>query len=191
MNAFPRRPMKHGVSTSSPISSPMGAVSRTDRRRRVHAEALAIEIGSRLRGEHVVATLDRIALQRRKPHTVRRHGSEFSGGCWTVAYHHKVRIDFSRPGKPTITATGNVQWLSADECLNVHWFETLDQPARSSRLGGAITMRVASHALGEAAPMILPANRKLTDSAKCRKRRKLALSSVRRPQHLKGHCLKL
>lgn len=44
------------------------------------------------------------------------------------AYHHKVRIDFSRPGKPTDncyveTFNGSLR----DECLNVHWFESLGQ----------------------------------------------------------------
>ncbi len=44
------------------------------------------------------------------------------------AYHHGVRIDFSRPGKPTDncfieTFNGSLR----DECLNVHWFETLEE----------------------------------------------------------------
>jgi putative transposase len=93
-------------------------------------EALAIEVGSRLRGEHVVATLDRVALQRRKPHYLFvDNGSEFSGRLLDLwAYHHKVRIDFSRPGRPTDncyveTFNGSLR----DECLNIHWFETLDQ----------------------------------------------------------------
>jgi putative transposase len=57
------------------------------------------------------------------------NGSEFSGRLLDLwAYHHKVRIDFSRPGKPTDncyveTFNGSLR----DECLNVHWFETLDQ----------------------------------------------------------------
>jgi putative transposase len=43
------------------------------------------------------------------------------------AYHHGVRIDFSRPGKPTDncfveTFNGSLR----DECLNVHWFESLE-----------------------------------------------------------------
>jgi putative transposase len=42
------------------------------------------------------------------------------------AYHHGVRLDFSRPGKPTDnsyveTFNGSLR----DECLNVHWFESL------------------------------------------------------------------
>ena len=66
-------------------------------------EALAIEVGPQLRGEPVVATQDRMELQRRKPHYLFvDHGSEFSGRLLDLwAYQHKVPTDFSRPGKPT------------------------------------------------------------------------------------------
>jgi len=93
-------------------------------------EALAIAVGARLGAHDVVATLDRIAAQRRKPNYLFvDNGSEFSGRLLDLwAYHHKVRIDFSRPGKPTDncfveTFNGSLR----DECLNVHWFETLDE----------------------------------------------------------------
>ena len=42
------------------------------------------------------------------------------------AYQHKVRIDFSIPGKPTDNAY--VESFNATlrrECLNAHWFESL------------------------------------------------------------------
>ena len=44
------------------------------------------------------------------------------------AYHHGVRLDFARPGKPTDnsyveTFNGSLR----DECLNVHWFKTLSE----------------------------------------------------------------
>ena len=93
-------------------------------------EALAIEVGQRLKGEDVVATLDRILSTRGKPKFLFvDNGSEFSGRMLDLwAYHHKVRIDFSRPGKPTDncyveTFNGSLR----DECLNVHWFESLGQ----------------------------------------------------------------
>jgi len=48
------------------------------------------------------------------------------------AYQHQVRIDFSRPGKPTDNA--HVESFNATlrrECLNAHWFESLqDAQAR-------------------------------------------------------------
>jgi len=92
-------------------------------------EALSIEVGQRLRGEHVVAALNRLAAQRRAPkYLFVDNGSEFSGRLLDLwAYHHQARIDFSRPGKPTDnchieTFNGSFR----DECLNLHWFETLE-----------------------------------------------------------------
>ena len=92
-------------------------------------EALAIDIGQRLKGEDVVATLDRIRLSGRQPkYLFVDNGSEFSGRMLDLwAYHHKVRIDFSRPGKPTDnsyveTFNGSLRY----ECLNVHWFESIE-----------------------------------------------------------------
>ncbi len=95
-------------------------------------EALAIEVGQRLKGEHVVSALNRIAARR----GARRHlfvdngnGSEFSGRLLDMwAYHYRAKIDFSRPGKPTDnchieTFNGSFR----DECLNLHWFETLGE----------------------------------------------------------------
>lgn len=61
------------------------------------------------------------------------NGSEFSGRLLDLwAYHHKVQLDFSRPGKPTDnsfveTFNGSLR----DECLNVHWFESLRDASAS------------------------------------------------------------
>ena len=92
-------------------------------------EALAIEVGQRLGGEHVVAVLNRLAAQRQAPkYLFVDNGSEFSGRLLDLwAYHWKARIDFSRPGKPmdncyVETFNGSLR----DECLNVHWFETIE-----------------------------------------------------------------
>ncbi len=93
-------------------------------------EALAIDVGQRLRSEHVVAALNRLAAHRGAPqYLFVDNGSEFSGQLLDFwAYHHQVRIDFSRPGKPTDnchieTFNGSFR----DECLNLHWFETMEE----------------------------------------------------------------
>jgi len=93
-------------------------------------EALAIKVGQRLRGEDVVQVCNQLVAQRRAPKRIFvDNGSEFSGRMMDLwAYHHGVRIDFSRPGKPTDncfveTFNGSLR----DECLNVHWFETLEE----------------------------------------------------------------
>lgn len=93
-------------------------------------EALAIEVGQRLGGEHVVAALNRLAAQRKAPeYLFVDNGSEFAGRLLDLwAYHHQARIDFSRPGKPT--DNGHVESFNGsfrDECLNLHWFETLEE----------------------------------------------------------------
>lgn len=93
-------------------------------------EALAIEVGQRLRGEDVVGVCNRLAAQRGSPVRIFvDNGGEFSGRIFDLwAYHHKSQIDFSRPGRPTDncfveTFNGSLR----DECLNVHWFETIDE----------------------------------------------------------------
>ena len=93
-------------------------------------EALAIEVGKKLRAENVVDVCNRLVAQRRAPKRVFvDNGSEFSGRMLDLwAYHHGVQIDFSRPGKPTDncfieTFNGSLR----DECLNVHWFESMEE----------------------------------------------------------------
>jgi putative transposase len=95
-------------------------------------EALAIEVGQRLRGEHVVTVLTCIVRQRGAPrYLFADNGAEFTGQLVDLwAYHHGTRIDFSRPGKPTDNAyietfNGSLR----DECLNLHWFETVAEAA--------------------------------------------------------------
>jgi putative transposase len=93
-------------------------------------EALAIPVGQRLGAENVVNTLNRLVAQRRAPKAIfADNGSEFTGRLLDLwAYHHKVQLDFSRPGKPT--DNGFVESFNGslrDECLNVNWFESLDE----------------------------------------------------------------
>ncbi len=81
------------------------------------------------RGEDVVATLERTCRLVGYPKTIRvDQGSEFiSRDLDLWAYANDVILDFSRPGKPTDNAfNGKLR----TECLNAHWFLTLDD-ARS------------------------------------------------------------
>ena len=95
---------------------------------------LAIEIGTHLRGEQVVGALERLRRQHGPPQALFcDNGSEFASRIvdfW--AYQHQVRIDFSRPGKPT--DNGHIEAFNGSfrrECLNAHWFRNLDE-ARST-----------------------------------------------------------
>ena len=93
-------------------------------------EALAITVGQKLRAENVVEVCNALVAKRQAPKRIfTDNGSEFAGRLMDLwAYHHGVQIDFSRPGKPTDncfveTFNGSLR----DECLNVHWFESMEE----------------------------------------------------------------
>jgi putative transposase len=95
-------------------------------------EAICIRVGNRLRGDDVVDACNRLVATRGAPKRLFvDNGSEFSGRLMDLwAYHHHVQIDFSRPGKPTDNSfVESFNGSLRDECLNVHWFETIDEAA--------------------------------------------------------------
>lgn len=92
-------------------------------------EALAIDVGQGIKGEQVVEAICRIAMTRGAPRTIRvDNGPEFvSKALDRWAYEHGVTLDFSRPGKPTDNAyVESFNGRLRDECLNAHWFLSLD-----------------------------------------------------------------
>ena len=93
-------------------------------------ECLDIEVGFSLGAADVVRVMNVLKHERGVPKRIAcDNGSEFAGGHMDLwAYVNNVTLDFSRPGKPTDnsyveTFDGSLR----DECLNVHWFDTLDQ----------------------------------------------------------------
>jgi putative transposase len=86
-----------------------------------------------LKGEQVVAVLHRIAMGRGAPKKIFcDNGSEFVGRALDLwAYVNKVRIDFSRPGKPTDNAhVESFNGRLREECLNSHWFVSMRDAKR-------------------------------------------------------------
>lgn len=80
-------------------------------------------------GEDVVQTLERVCRQIGYPKTIRvDNGSEFiSKDLDLWAYMNAVILDFSRPGKPTDNAyIESFNGKFRADCLNQHWFMTLD-----------------------------------------------------------------
>lgn len=81
------------------------------------------------RGEDVVASLERACHAIGYPKTIRvDQGTEFvSRDLDLWAYQKDVELDFSRPGKPTDNAyIESFNGKFRAECLNAHWFLTLD-----------------------------------------------------------------
>ena len=81
------------------------------------------------RGENVVQTLERVCRQLGYPKVIRvDNRSEFvSRDLDLWAYANNATLDFSRPGKPTDNAyIESFNGKFCAECLNQHWFLTLD-----------------------------------------------------------------
>ncbi len=81
------------------------------------------------RGEDVVQALERICREVGYPKSIRvDQGSEFvSRDLDLWAYQKDVVLDFSRPGKPTDNAfIESFNGKLRAECLNTHWFMSLD-----------------------------------------------------------------
>ncbi len=77
----------------------------------------------------VIRVLEQVVGEHGIPESIRvDNGPEFISrdfDCW--AYWNKVKLDFSRPGKPTDNAY--IESFNARfrlECLNEHWFLSLD-----------------------------------------------------------------
>ena len=92
-----------------------------------------LEVDTSIGGRRVVRKLDEIAQKRGYPKVVRiDNGPEFSGKAldeW--AYRHGLKLDFIDRGKPVQNAyIESFNGRFRDECLNQHWFLTLDEARR-------------------------------------------------------------
>jgi putative transposase len=92
-------------------------------------ECLAIEADQGIRGDHVMAVLERLKYIRGLPDVIKvDNGSEFiSKAMDRWAYENGVRLSFSRPGKPVDnTFIESFNGSFRDECLNVNWFMSIE-----------------------------------------------------------------
>jgi len=109
-----------------------------------------------MKGEDVVMVLNRILLQRGSPKVLFcDNGSEFTSQAMDLwAYRNGVRIDFSRPGKPTDNAfVESFNGTLRAECLDAHWFATLAEAKQLIELWRREYNESRPHrALGEQTP---------------------------------------
>lgn len=93
----------------------------------------AIEPRFNFRGADVVEILEEVGRQLGFPRAIRvDQGTEFvSRDLDLWAYQRGVTLDFSRPGKPTDNAfIESFNGKFRAECLNAHWFMSLDDARR-------------------------------------------------------------
>jgi putative transposase len=92
-------------------------------------EMLAIEVNTSLPALRVVRVLEKLRQERGLPERiVIDHGTEFTSKTldqW--AYEHHVRLHFITPGRPMENSyIESFHGKFREECLNEHWFLTLD-----------------------------------------------------------------
>ena len=111
------------------------------------------------RGEDVVLTLERICKTVGYPKTIRvDQGSEFVSRDLDIwAYQKGVVLDFSRPGKPTDNSfIESFNGKFRGECLNTHWFLSLDDARQKMEDWRRDYNEVRPHsAIGNKAPISL------------------------------------
>ena len=93
-------------------------------------ERTAIEVGQRLTGDDVVRVLEYVITKRGTPQSIRvDNRSAFASKSLDIwASFNGGELDFSRPGKPTDNAlVESFNGRLRDECLNRHWFLSLDE----------------------------------------------------------------
>jgi putative transposase len=119
----------------------------------------AIDVRHSYRAADVVATLEQAAHELGYPKTIRLdNGPEFISkelDLW--AFIHNVMLDFSRPGKPTDNAfIESLNGKFRAECLNTHWFMSLDEARRKCEAWRRDYNEVRPHsALGNEVPAAL------------------------------------
>lgn len=90
----------------------------------------AIKVERSITGADVVELLQVLAPTAGLPEVLfLDNGTEFTSKAmehW--AYRQKIKLDYSRPGKPTDNAyIESFNGRLRDECLNLHWFESMNE----------------------------------------------------------------
>jgi len=93
-------------------------------------ECVCVEVGQSLTAEAVTAALERAIACYDKPRTITLdHGTEFTSNHFDWwAYKRGIQLDFIAPGRPV--ENGMIESFNGklrDECLNLHWFESLEE----------------------------------------------------------------
>ena len=120
-------------------------------------ESLAIHAGRRLTGDDVVRVLEEVSSDRSKPETIYVDtGPEFASKSldWW-AHFNGVKLDFSRPGKPTDNALiESFNGKLRAECLNQNWFLSLaDAQEKLEQWREDYNERRPHSSLGQMAPV--------------------------------------
>jgi putative transposase len=99
----------------------------------VSRECVCIEVDQRLPAAAVTRALDEAVLSYGQPLVITSdNGTEFTSDIFDQwAYKRGIELDFITPGRPVENAIiESFNGKLRDECLNMHWFESLDEARR-------------------------------------------------------------
>lgn len=97
-------------------------------------EALAIAVDTSLPSQAVTCLLDRILLSQQRPERITLdNGPELTSKWFDQwADHNGIELDYIDPGKPVQNAVmESFNGRFRDECLNSHWFTSLEDARRT------------------------------------------------------------
>lgn len=97
-------------------------------------ESLAIHPSHSIPAVRVIEVLEQLRVERGLPQViVTDNGSEFTSRAFDAwAYARGIKIDFIQPGKPTQNCfIESFNGTFRDDCLNMHWFLSMDDARRT------------------------------------------------------------
>lgn len=120
-------------------------------------QCVVLTAGRRQTAQDVTDALDRAIARIGKPACITvDNGAEFASNAFDAwAYARGIRTDFIRPGRPTENAM--IETLNGklrDECLNLHWFQSLAEAQHRLDVWKEEYNSVRPHSsLGQMAPL--------------------------------------
>jgi putative transposase len=119
-------------------------------------EALAIDVAHSIPATRVIEVMERLRAERGLPPVViTDNGSEFTSRAFDAwAYARGIKIEYIQPGKPIQNCfIESFNGSLRDECLNLHWFVSLDTARRTIERWRIDYNQVRPHSsLGERTP---------------------------------------
>lgn len=119
-------------------------------------ECLAIHVAHSIPAVRVIEVLEQLRTKRGLPEVViTDNGSEFTSRAFDAwAYAREVKINYIQPGKPVQNCyIESFNGTFRDECLNLHWFVSLEDAQRTITAWKDDYNRVRPHSsLGDLTP---------------------------------------
>ena len=125
---------------------------------KVSRECVCLEVDQRFPAEAVTRALDQAMVRYGQPKIITSdNGTEFTSNHFDQwAYRREIQLDFIAPGRPM--DNGFIESFNGkfrDECLNMHWFESLTEARRLIEQWRFEYNEMRSHSsLGNRAPAI-------------------------------------